>query len=74
MDSGSLGLFQQLPVGIILMFCGSGILLVIAVAYIVRTRTAKAQAAVPAMAGMSMSMGYDSGSADLPDLDSFGSS
>jgi len=78
MDSGPLGLFQQLPVGIILMFCGSCILLVIAIAYIVRTRSLKAQAAVPAVAGMgggiAASMGYDSGSSDLPDLDSFGSS
>jgi hypothetical protein len=73
MDSGPLGLFQQLPVGIILMFCGSCILLLIAIAYIVRTRSLKAQAAVPAMAGVSPSVGYDSGSADLPDLDSFGS-
>jgi hypothetical protein len=73
MDSGPLGLFQQLPIGIILMFCGSSILLLIAIAYIVRTRSLKAQAAVPAMAGVSPSMSYDSGSADLPDLDSFGS-
>jgi len=77
MDSGPLGLFQQLPVGIFLMFCGSCILLVIAIVYIVRARSLKARAAVPAVVGMGMnvmpSMGYDSGSGDLPDLDSFGS-
>ncbi len=74
MDSGPLGLFQQLPVGIILMFCGSCILLLIATAYILRTRSLKAQAAVPAMAGVSPSiLNYDSSSGDLPDLDSYGS-
>ncbi|MBI1256897.1 MAG: hypothetical protein GC204_05460 [Chloroflexi bacterium] len=73
MDSGPLGLFQQLPMGIILMFCGSSILLVIVIAYIVRARGIKARAAVPAMAGVAMASSYDSGSTDLPDLDSFGS-
>ncbi len=66
MDSGPLGLFQQLPIGIILMFCGSCLLLLIAAAYIVRTRSLKAQAAVPAMAGRKLPIGKSTKSVIVP--------
>lgn len=67
MDSGLGEFFQQIPVGLIIMFCGSGILLVITMAYIINARVKKSRAAVPAMASAFAMM--DADPIDLPDLD-----
>ena len=56
------------------MFCGSGILLLIAVAYIVRdAQPAERRRRFRRWRGCRCRSSYDSSSADLPDLDSFGS-
>lgn len=47
MDSGINDFFRQLPFGFVLMFCGSSILLLFALVYIVRARAQRVRAAVP---------------------------
>lgn len=77
MDSGGVGDFvRQIPQGFILTFCGSGILLVIALAYIFRDRFLARKAVPPAVAAAaSGSMAVNgASSADLPDLDMLSSS
>lgn len=68
MDSGFTEFFQQIPQGFVLMFCGSGVLLVLVLGYIIRDRSKRANAAVHAAAEFSYPV-YDESSADLPDLD-----
>ncbi len=73
MDSGSVSDFlRQIPPGFILMFCGSGILLVVAIVYIIRERAKRTQAMIAVATGAApveaaMSEG------DLPDLDALAS-
>jgi hypothetical protein len=70
MESGVSEFLRQLPAGFIVMFCGSGILLLIALVYIFRARTQRVQAAAPesdeqpAPAPMS-----EADLSDLPELD-----
>jgi hypothetical protein len=68
MDSGLTDFFQQIPQGFILMFCGSAVLLIFVVGYIVRERGKRANAAVPPVVA---APDYAESSADLPDLDLF---
>lgn len=66
MDSGGLSDFlQQIPTGLIILFCGSGILLLIVTGYIISNRSRRARKAVPPANFVSE---YDDGG-DLPDLD-----
>ncbi len=75
MDSGGVGDFlRQIPPGFILMFCGSGVLLVIALAVIFRDRFMARKAVPPLVAaapGAAIYPSYTDGSGmgDLPDLD-----
>lgn len=64
MDSGFGDFFSQIPTIFILMFCGSGILLLIVTGSIVRTRSKQRDAAVPVAAAPSYA-----DLTDLPDLD-----
>jgi hypothetical protein len=68
MDSGFGELFRQLPPGIPLMFCISAILLLVAVAYMVRQRSQRARESL-ATAGAAPVMNVDISGGDLPDLD-----
>ncbi len=68
MDSGLTEFFRQIPTGFVIMFCGSGILLVITLIYIVNVRLKKARGAVPAVVGASP-LEWSTDSGDLPDLD-----
>ncbi len=71
MESGITDLIQQLPAGIILMFCGSGLLLVLVVGYLIVLRNRRAAKAVPPVAEPSTSGNFDDlpDFGDLPDLD-----
>jgi len=72
MESGLGDFMQQLPTGFVLIFCGSGVLLIITLAYMFGVRYRRNQRALtPAMAGAPVSMMMDS---DLPDLDMLASS
>ncbi|MFQ3565762.1 MAG: hypothetical protein SNJ59_02075 [Aggregatilineales bacterium] len=68
MDSGLGEFFQQIPPILIIMFCGSGLLLVAAVALMVRARARKANAALAA-AGPSPVTSAAQQAEELPDLD-----
>ncbi len=78
MESGINEFFRQLPAGFIVMFCGSGILLVFAIVYILRTR-AQRVAALGTMPGGSDKPTATSAPlseadmADLPELDELAS-
>ncbi len=71
MESGIGDLLKQLPTGIILMFCGSALLLVFAIGYIVTVRNRRARGAVPAVSAdaMPVAASMDDDFSDLPDLD-----
>lgn len=70
MDSGGVSdFFGQIPIGLIVLFCGSGILLLITMGYIINVRTRRARQAVPAVG---VSAAYDDGG-DLPDLEALAS-
>lgn len=72
MDSGGLGDFlQQIPTGLVIMFCGSGLLLLITLGYIFNMRSRRARAAVPP--AVDAARVYDDGGGDLPDLDALAS-
>ena len=84
MDSGGISDFlQQIPVGFILMFCGSGILLVLVIGYMFTARVRRTRQAVPPgrnefrTSGAPEDAPYDEASdesnADLPDLDALAS-
>jgi hypothetical protein len=73
MDSGFGDFFSQIPSIFIIMFCGSGVLLLVALGAIVRTRGRQRAAVVAAPAGAAIYPSYgDIG--DLPDLDDLASS
>ncbi len=67
MESGITDLLGQLPAGIILMFCGSGLLLVLVVGYLIMARNRRAAKAVPPAVAAAPPLSDDFG--DLPDLD-----
>ncbi|HVU13775.1 MAG TPA: hypothetical protein VHD90_21005 [Phototrophicaceae bacterium] len=72
MDSGGISDFlRQIPPGFILIFCGSGVLLVIALAVIFRDRFIAKKAVPPVVAapGAYPSYADSAGMGDLPDLD-----
>lgn len=74
MESGVSEFLRQLPAGFIVMFCGSGILLLIALVYIFRARTQRAQAAAPEPAEEPVAAPMSEADlADLPELDSLAS-
>lgn len=64
MDSGFGDFFSQIPSIFILMFCGSGVLLLVVTGSIIRTRSKQRDAAVPVAAAPSYA-----DLNDLPDLD-----
>lgn len=64
MDSGVSDFFSQIPSIFILMFCGSGVLLLVVTGSIIRTRSKQRDAAVPVAAAPSYA-----DLNDLPDLD-----
>ncbi len=69
MESGIGDLLRQLPTGIILMFCGSGLLLLLVVGYLIAVRNRRAAKAVPPLA-VTPPMSDDLPDfGDLPDLD-----
>lgn len=71
MDSGGLSDFlQQIPVGLIVLFCGSGVLLLIVTGYIINSRSRRARQAIPPA---NFAHGYDDADGDLPDLDALAS-
>lgn len=70
MDSGFSDFFTQIPQGFILMFCGSGILLVLVVVYSIYSR--RKQSATAPLAAQAAAPVY-AASADLPDLDDLAS-
>jgi hypothetical protein len=71
MDSGGVNDFlQQIPVGLIVLFCGSGILLLITMGYMVNNRSRRARQAVPPA---NFVPEYDADPGDLPDLDALSS-
>lgn len=71
MDSGGVSDFLlQIPTGLIILFCGSGILLLIVTGYIVNNRSRRARQAVPPANFVSA---YDDAGGDLPDLDALAS-
>ncbi|MCC6801635.1 MAG: hypothetical protein IT319_02025 [Anaerolineae bacterium] len=71
MDSGGLNDFlQQIPVGLIVLFCGSGILLLIVTGSIVNSRSRRARQAIPPA---NFVPAYDDADGDLPDLDALAS-
>lgn len=73
MDSGGISDFLgQIPVGLILLFCGSGVLLLITMGYMVNSRSRRARKAVPPVSRYNDA--YDDGADDLPDLDVLASS
>lgn len=69
MGSDLSGFFQQLPLGIFVMFCGASILLIVAIVLIIRAR-AQRSSNLPSQPGYVQAPGYiPSGSdGDLPDL------
>lgn len=73
MDSGGIGDFLgQIPVGLILLFCGSGVLLLITMGYMVNSRSRRARKAIPPVSRYDEA--YDDAADDLPDLDALASS
>lgn len=74
MDSGVTDFFRQIPQGFILMFCGSGILLVLVVVYSIYSRRKQVtDAPYPVSAAPPVYASYDVAAADLPDLDDLAS-
>lgn len=74
MDSGVTDFFRQIPQGFILMFCGSGILLVLVVVYSIYSRRKQVtDAPYPVSAAPPVYASYDDSAADLPDLDDLAS-
>jgi hypothetical protein len=68
MDSGFSSFFQQIPAGLILMFCGSGLLLIGVFVYFIVARRRVVPSALPVAAFSGASEGA-ANDADLPDLD-----
>lgn len=68
MDSGFSSFFQQIPAGLILMFCGSGLLLIGVFVYLIVARRRASSSALPVTAFSGASEAV-AGEADLPDLD-----
>lgn len=72
MDSGFGDFFSQIPAIFIIMFCGSGMLLLAVLGMIIRTRGKRASTAVPPPTGAAVYSVYaDTG--ELPDLDELAS-
>lgn len=70
MDSGFTDFFRQIPQGFILMFCGSGVLLLLVAVYSIYSRRKQVVAAPAAPAPQAAAPVY---AADLPDLDDLAS-